>query len=108
MDNYQLLQQILVACESRLVDTTELPENMRLSVWVDFANFEMTLTHSIGPISPRSRSVKLTTVGGGHSVEYSEVTHGVPQPASEETVDTSYANNAAALIERILAHLRGD
>lgn len=108
MDNYQLLQQILSTAEVKLSQTDELPDNLKINVWVDFGDNEMTLTHSIGPLEPRTRTAKFSPVSKGHEVEYGEVSHGMVQSPTVAVIDTNNAAEVKNLVNQIWIHLRGD
>lgn len=108
MDNYQLLQQILSGAENKLSHTDELPDDLKINVWVDFGANEMTLTRTIGPLEPRSRTVKFAPISEGHQVEYGEVTHGMVQQPTLVPTDTSDAAEVENLVNQVWIHLRGD
>jgi hypothetical protein len=99
MENFDLLQQILAHGK------TDHAEEI-LDVKYHFPNNEVTISHSIGPIGPRTRIVTFAAVEGGHNVTYHEVTHGVPQMPIGSVTDTSNAVEVSRLIPRIWKHLR--
>lgn len=100
MNNYDLLKQILDASD-------EHTEPFAVDARIDIPNNEVVIRRTLGPLSPRTRVVRFAPLEVGHQIEYSEVSHGAPQPPTNETADTTHAMEVSRLVGRIWTHLKG-
>lgn len=104
MSIFELLHLILQA-------GVQNDEHGSLQTSLNYDTGTVTLTQSIGPIEPRTRTVTISPdnviTATAAQVVYQEISHGTPQAPSEATSDLTNAVEVSRLIGRIWTHLKG-